>query len=353
MSNGAKKYGLEFDRQRNFTYPYYEQELEYIQSPLDVMKTGQESATEADQTPTDRDAARIRQYDAADFLARVQALAPIGVPGLTQVSQLPPVLASITGTYYKEHGTGFSNHNATDMSVDITNAGSGSLNPRSTAEASANIVGVLTYDLVDWYSKAVVFCISWEFTDVPGMSVANILTRLSALSGLQMLPVFKTQAHQITVLSGEVAIQQSADTDVNIAANFTAGNSSLSHSFGSGQSTKVGIQPRVETIPACIHGALTGGSGLPASDTETASVSVVASIPNIPATGSPIITAITNTPSGLNADATASFTPRTLGATTPSSIPVTGLYITAISAVQGELGTVDYRITVVDFSQYA
>lgn len=347
MSNGVKKYGLEYDRQRDRTYPYYEQELEYAENPANSMKTGSEAALAADQTPTDRAAAKFRQYDAASFLAGVQAQAPVALPDKVRVSQLPPTLLSVSVTFNKSGGSGSSEHLASDMLVEIVNAGSGSLDPRSTAQASASIIPVLSWDIENWQADAVVNCTNWAFTDAPGMTVANIITR-TGVSGLHDLPIFKKKSHQITCLGKQVSLQQSADSRVSLQTNDSS--SALSSEKGFSNSTEVGVQGHIETIPESIHGAITISSP---TDSQSVSITVKADIPALPTTGSAITVAVTNEPTALSGSAAGSVSPTSLSATSPAAIPVTGKYITGIQTSLGELGTVDYVITVVDFSQYA
>lgn len=346
MSDSTLRYGVEFDPREDRSYQYYEREHDYEDQGSEVMKTGQEATAQMNQSPKDRASATCRFYDAAAFLAAEQAKAVVLLPGKTTIPQLPAVLLSITTAYNKSAGSGESNHPVSQMSAVVVNSGSGQLSPRSTAQASAAIVPSISWVRKDWYSKALVNCTFAEFTDVGGMSVANIITRLGG--SITDLPIFKPLEVQVKLTGGQVSIQQSADTTARLA--FSGDSEAYGYEYGDGFSKEVGVTERVETIPEALHDTLTISS---ATDTQDVTVEVDASTSALMKSASEKVAAIDNTPTALTGTASAAVVGFGLSATTPIDIPRTGVYLTEIQATPDDLSTVKYRCTLVDMTQYA
>lgn len=356
MSDGPILSGVEYDVRTDRKYRYTQQSKDF-DGPDSLRVTGDEANNRTDQQPSDRAAALVRVYDAATFLEDEQAKTPVAYPTMLSLgNRLPPKLNSVKVTFNKSGGSGTSDHLAANMSIVILNAGSGSLDPKSSAQASASIVPAVTWDIDIWHQEAEVDAVEYEFTDAPGLTNTQIFARLLAQNTVTVLalPVFKRKSIQFVLKGSQLSLQQSADTQASIAVNLSSATQSSSQSKGNASSYEQGVNIRVETSPYALYGDLTLTS---ASDSQSISVTVKANVPNLPSTGTPIITAIENEPAALTGSADGSVTfangTTTQAGTTPNDIPRTGKYMVVKESSQDELGTVKYRITVVDFAQYA
>jgi hypothetical protein len=352
MSDGAILHGQQFDPRgvgikRRFT----EQVLDY-DGPDTARVSGAEGATATELDPIDRAAVRQRIWDVAAITAEYLA-ANISFPGKTVVSSLPNVLQNYTVTYNKSSGAGADNHPSSQQAFVITDGGSASLSPRAKAQGSAAIIADVTWEIKTLLGVQV-DCTHYYFYLATPATLAQVLTKLTTLAAATVtnLPVFKPQTHQVKVYGGQVSLQASADTTVsagwseNSAGTITS--TSKAYAYGDGYSKEVGLTTRILTIPPTIHGALNViGSN---TDTETVIVTVVANTmaigPTVP------VGAITNAPIPITATVTAGVTPTGFSATSPASIPASGLYLVDHDATPAEFGLVLVHAVVVDFAQY-
>ena len=354
-SDSSRRFGTEFDVRTNRRYSFYEQDPNYTGTKL-LRKTGLEAQAATDQNPIDRFAATVRVYDASAFLAAEQDKTPIARPiTLSLGEKLPPILNSVQAHFSKSGGTGTSDHLATNMFIAIANAGSGSLDPRSSAQASASIIPGITWDIDTWHQRALVDGTIYEFTDASGLTNAQIIARLLAQSAVtvEALPKYKTKSLQVVLKGQQVALQQAADSQASISVNLDSGTSSASKSKGGSDSVEKGVNIRVETIPDCIFSTITIS---PNTDSQSVSVAVKANIPTVPSTGTALITGFDNEPTALSGSAEASVTfkngSNTAGPTSPAALDTSKKYIVDKNTREDDLGTCKYEITVVDFAQY-
>lgn len=352
MSHGTRKYGIEYDVRTGKSYPYYDEELNY-DGPDDNRQPETANPANADVTPVNKDEVKRRVYDTASYLTDQQNTTPRGYARKLSLGNiLPPILNSLTVHFNKSSGTGAASHLATDMDVHIVIAGAVSLDPRSTAQASASITPAITWDIDTWHQDAEVNAIEYEFVDAPGKTVAELITRLNAQLGTSFLdlPVFKKKAVQFVLKGSQVSLQQTADTDVSISTNVEAGTGSSSKKKGSSNSVETGVNIRVEVTPYVLHGTLSLST---ATDSQGVSVTVKANTPDIAET---TITGVTNEPDPLTGTASASVTfadgSTSLGATTPAALDTTKSYVVAVRSEDDALGAVKYILTVVNFAQY-
>lgn len=357
MADGQILHGQEYDVRTDRLYRYTKRVKAY-DGPKTARITGLEGTAKVDQSPIDEAAAECRTYDASAFLTAEQAKTPLALPTkLALGERLPPVLNSITVTFNKSGGTGTSDHLASDMLLAIANAGSGSLDPKSTAQASASIVPAVSWSIDTWHQDVIINATVYKFVDAPGMSITAIIARLFAQNTLTVLdlPVYKKKSIQLILKGSQVSLQQSADSTVGISINTAADpqTSTLSKSKGSSSSTETGVTIRIETTPFCIYNALSLSSN---TDSQAVTVTVKANTP-AGTTAASSLTSVTNEPTALTGTAAGSviFSPSGTGpiSTTPATIDTTKKYITDIQTREEVLGTVEYNITVVDFVQYA
>lgn len=359
MSDGNRLYGVQFNPSNGRSYPFWEQQFDYSDTTTDPgatpgRKTGEETRTQYDQSPTDKDAAKGRQFDVDAIVASI--LTELYVkPTKLRVTSLPPTLLGVTVSYNKSGGTGEGHHPATQMDAEVLNAGSGSLSPRSTAQASASIVPSIAWNIDNWQADALVNAQIYEFSSQSPLSVADIITKLNAAPlslGVIDLPVFKKKQVTLKLFGSQISIQQSADTAASLTFNTLGSTLTEAYSFEYGDtfSKETGVSVHEETSPYCIFGAITISS---ATDSQTCSTTVAANTPALVEGVTTKVAAITNEPATITGTATASVTPTSLSATTPSSIPTSGKYLVDVQTSDDEYGLIKIQAFVVDFSQYA
>lgn len=349
MSDGVVKSGVQFDPQENIGYRYTEQELDY-DGPDSLRVTGAEALSGVDQSPTDRGAAKVRTYDVAANAAALIAQEPVVSFGKVRVTSLPAVLNSVTVTYNKSAGDGESLHPVSQMAFSITKSGSGEVSPKASAQASAAILPIISYDIDNWFADALVNAEFYEFYVASGTSIATILTRIGG--GVLDLPVFKKKTHQVKLLGEQVSLRQSADSTARLGFDSATPTSSqqLSYEYGSEQSTEVGVSVHVDSIPESIHGSITIAS---ATDSIGASITVKANTVALEEDGSIVVAAITNEPTSLDFTVVGSVSPTGFSATVPADVPRTGKYLVDLQRSLGPFGVVHLVGVVVNFTQYA
>lgn len=359
MSDGKKLYGQTYDAKRNLFLPFVDREYDYRDDASNVAggvrdrKTGLEGTAGADQSPTDEAAAKVRLYDIAAIQAAAVALTTEVLPAKVRVSSLPDVLYGVKVTFNGSNGAGASNYPTANQQLLINTAGSGGLDPTASAQGSASIVPNVFAD-VRPFGNRLVNATNYYFYAVAPVTVTNVLTKVIAAgaTGCIDLPNFKPRVVKLAINGGQVSVQQTASSDARLAVG--TDSSSVSYRWGDQYSKEVGVSSRVETIPETVHAAITISGN---TSTKDVTVTVAASTVALPSTGSPVVAAITNTPTAITATANASVKTEddsnTIAATTPTNVPRTGLYLVDIDGQLDEYGLVAIRATVVDFLQYA
>jgi hypothetical protein len=349
MSDGKKLAGQQFNpRGAGVVIPYIEQMVDYDKTnDGSVQLTGSENVVATEITPVDAASAKVRTYDLAAIAAIYEAVV-FSVPGKTTVP-LPNVLTSVTATFNKTHGDGQSLFPVTQQGAASAGSGSSSVSPHATAQSSAAIIADVEYEITN-YRDILVDCQHYYFYLTGVSTMAAALTKVAALAGATVtsLPIFKTRTHQITAKGMQVSLQANASTSATVSASEAA--SSWSYEWGNGYSKEVGVSTKVVTIPETIHGTITIASP---TDSDTATVTVKADSLALYINATPIVPAITNSPAAITMTANGSVSPASLSATSPASIPTSGLYLADVNGSIDDYGFVLIHATVVDFAQYA
>jgi len=350
MADGEILSGQDYQPQGSgITRRFTEQVKDYDKATAtSAMLTGSEGTAGVEITPMDRAAAKVRTWDLTGIAAELAA-SVIKVAGKTRVD-LPDVLTGLTSTYNQPLGVGAGSHPSSQQGFVATGtSGSGSLNPRATAQASAAILPDLQ-PAITTYRNLLVPCTHVFFYSPIPVTIATVLSRLTTIMSATVtdLPVFKEKIYTFTLKGMQVSIRQSAETRVSAAYSDSGGNISKSYDYGDDKAGEVGVSVKTITLPPVINGSITISS---ATDSQAVSISVDAS--SMAITGDVTVSAITNTPTSLSATASAAITPSSISATSPASVPTTGLYLVDLQPSIGEFGHAFIHAVVVDFSVYA
>lgn len=356
MSDGVRMYGVQYDLRKNLTFPFWEEMYDYRGNTV-TRKTGLEVAASAmDQTPEDRQAAKVRQYDPAAIVAAALARPAQTGPAKVKVPSLPDVLNSVTVAFNKNSGVGATNFPTSQQAYSITNAGSGQADIRASAQASAAIVPSVSWD-IDSYSQILVNATIVSFYRGPLVTLADVLAVCTTAMGAAVtdLPLFKSKQHQLVLKGQQVSLQAIAETDIGTSFNSNSPPASSGFAkYGDSYSQEVGVSSHVETIPYTIHGAITIASN---TDTATVTVTVKADTPAISGTGSANISPITNEPTPITLTASGSVKTtsggNSLAATAQTDVPKTGLMLVDVQSNEDDYGLSLVHATVVDMTQYA
>ncbi len=352
-SDGLGRSGQQYDPKWGVVIRFVKKVLDYTVTD-GTRVTGNEGNANTEINPMDSAAAEETLYDTSAIAAVLDAKV-ISFPGRTSTGELniPPLLTSIEVTYNFQSGNGENLHPASQQYfIAVGTSGSGSYNPKATAEASASIIPDLVFNYREiWNNKVPVTHYMLFMAD--NYTEAQLITRLNTIlspSTVTSWPTFKPEAHSFTVKGMSVNLQQSADS--RAFASFSGDDGSMGSEYGSGYSSSVGLTVKTVNLPAMLHGAISIAGY---SATGTATVDVEASTRQIDSTGTVTITlpAVTNNPSPITATATGSVYPYALAATSPATFPTSGLYLYDISNDPFGYGRVLVRASVVNAAQFA
>lgn len=334
QQEGQRLAGQQVNTGKGYTIPFIEYTIPYA-GEEDERLTGLEGDQWVEITPIDSGSARVRVYDIADIQAALSGMvvkAPITIDRV----ELPAVLTAITAVYNVTEAAGSDTHPAANMTLYLAAGGSGSLNPRASATASASVIPDIQVEIEERYCVNVpgYECTLYAPT---GSTVAEILAALTTAMGanVEAWPQFRPVAHTITAKGQQVSLTAKADSSLGVS------DTSYSKESGQALSREAGSSIKTVNIPPTIHDTITIAT---TSATATASVSADASIPTTTVSG-PIA-------SGTSGDAvaTASVTPTSLSATTPASIPATGLRMYRLTAGPMEFGMGTFQAIIVDMA---
>lgn len=359
MSDSTTRTGVQLDLQRGpLRLPFTEREYDYTNPNDDsaARVTGQETVSGVDQTPLDRDAAKVRTYDIAAIITAALALAPTITLGKVKVP-LPDVVHSAEITYTKSLGSGGSDHPAANQAGIVNGAGGLAFDPRSSAQGSASVAPTLTYER-DSPSSVLVDCQNFFFYAESPLTMAAVLTKINASGGSTVvnLPILYPAEVQLLLKGGQVSIRAGADVTIHTSKSDAADVSSGDFAWGTDNSVEVGQQTQREVIPESLHPQI----ALSSSDTQA--ITVVANVTTGAITLSTASTTVTTSAltatKSLTATAAASATvpsagSSTIPATSPTDIPRTGRKLVDISGTEDIVGLVLVHAVVVDFAQYA
>lgn len=278
--------------------------------------------------------------------------------------QLPDVLTGVTVSFNKTLGNGTHVQEAGFAASSGTSGGL-DFNPSASAEGSAAIIPD-AQPIIKQFLGQDVTCKRFLFY-LPGDSIttAAILTKLNTIQAgtYNLWPVWKPESVVLTLQGQQVSLTQSAQshhrdqwslgaTVDNISESYFPTGGSLSEGF----SKSVGVSTRTQFIPPTLHAQITLSSP---TDTASTTTTVKADIPTITGTGgAPSYSSISNHPTPLTMTAngavlTANANPALIPATSPTTVPVTGLYVRDIKVEFYGFGYAQVACNVVDFSRYA
>lgn len=338
MSNGKLRPGQLYDRSLDVAIPFTERMLDdKTAGPL-------VGTNRIDLTPHDQDSILERVYDATALGTALDAYSK-GRAGFVDMSSiLPPVLTEVVISYNKSGNNG-------DHQVIASGAATGtsaalSLSVDSASQGGAGVIPDLTFKIkyYDWAKR--VPCTEWYFYVAGNFSIANLLTRLTTLAGASVLqfPALKAETVSLTLFGQSVSLSARAEAQQSEA--FSPSTTSFTRSIGFGTSKDQSLTTKNVTIPPTLHGNLTIADPTSSKSALAAAVCGIASGAGWPALSSAASTGLV--------DATASVTPTSITATSPTTIPTAGLYLVDINHRPFEL--LDYTIiqaTVVDMSYFA
>ena len=351
MSDGRILSGQQFDPRGDTTVLTYTEQVQDYDKNVSPQVVGVEGVDGVEITPMDAAAAKVRTWDLAAIQAQL-ATSVIKVAGKTTVD-LPDVLTAIAATYNKDFGTGVGSHPTSKQGLEVVGAGSGSLHPTASAQASASIVVDISPSITTYRNLKVPCTHAFFYMALP-VTTAQILTRLAtaALFGAPVtdLPVFRPKIHSFVLKGGQLALRQSADTEISCSESSDVTSHTKAYQSGDEYSKEVGVSSKTVTIGPVINGTINISGGT-SDTTGIVTISVDASCVGI--SGSINLSPITNTPAALSGTVSASVTPTSASATSPTGIPTTGLYLVDLTPDIGEYGYAFIHAEVVDFSVYA
>jgi hypothetical protein len=301
------RYGQKYDPQTGIGETFTEQD---IQVGLITPLLGNAN-TEI--TPTDRNSSLVRTVTipSTAILAFHRSWAE------TSAIDLPPTLTSLTMVYENNTGEGDSSETATGASVGSNPNLSIALN--GTSQSSASLIPDLQVVIQD-HAIADAPVQKYIFYAIEGDTMADILTRLTALAGASVLawPKFdQSKRPAVFTLKGQQA---------SIAAGVTAkqtvslgGTNTFIASTGTSNSTQLGNSLKTINVPPTIHGTISIASNTSSQDIDADAAIVINSATNWPAI---------SVSKSATATVAASVTPTSTAATSPiSAIPANGLYL--------------------------
>lgn len=358
MSDGQRLRGIKYLLgQIPSRIPFWRQIFDYS-GPDSARVTGEESSTTIMQTPVDKDAAAVEDYDLSGVAAELEADI-IKLPGKTTLPQLPDVLSAVAVTFNKTVGTGTSSHPQSQQGFNIAGFGGATANPKASANGSAAILPSVV-ETRKTYRNRLVNCTHLFFWLPQSNTLTDVLTKCTTAMGAAVLdlPVFDDVSHQVSLKGQQVSVHADADTTVTFSiSQGPAGsfNKTKAYEYGSGSSVEVGASVHVETLSPAIHASLTISSN---TDSQAATATVDASAAAVVGDAGTEITAKVNTPTATSATASGSALfengTATVAATTVTDIPKSGLRLVDVTPQSdSNFAYTKVHAVIVDMSQYA
>lgn len=343
MSDGQKLNGSQFLFRMprlltNVGVPFTQQVLDY-HGPKTNRTTGQEEVLYTEVTPKDEAAADVRVYDVS---ALVDLLATINMvsPGFCVVD-LPDVLVGVTLTYNASSGDGQSNYPAGTFLVGSTHV---TFSPKASAQASATVMPVVSWNILK-YSGVRVPCTDYVFSMLSPVTMIQVRDRIRTITGdatVGIIPTYYPKEEQIELRGQQVSIRQEASSRLYVSSE------EGSREKGDGYSTDSGASVNTVTIPSTIHNGVPITVTNSSDASKTVRVTVTANAPEI------LGISITNEPTYIEATATGSFSPSTIGASPGGAVsfPPSGLQIVDVHGEVDELGLIYIVARVVNCDVY-
>lgn len=332
MSDGRLLHGQLYDPNEDMIIPYTEQMRD---KPSADQALG-DARTEI--TPNDRDSSVVKVFGDPTNIDTYS----INFPGTVNIN-LPDVLESVSVTFNQTKGEGNSVEEGDGASVGSSASLSLALGAR--AQASTSMIPDVN-PVIKQYWGSNVPCQHYLFYEEGNPTAASIITRLNALTGgtVNSWPMFKPVAHTFTCFGQEMSLSVEANVKQYVA--ISGGDTTHTWGVGTGENYSTGASVRSVRIPPTIHDAIT--ISVPTLS-DTISATAQSSWPagtNWPAQDSGVVTLSSGTLS-------ATVTPTSLAATSPASIPTSGLYLYETRVDPWKYGFCRIYATVVDFSVFA
>lgn len=279
--------------------------------------------------PLDRQQSRVTIFDSSGLASFWMQHTSRGSP------RLPAVLKSLSIVY--ENGGGDGEY----IEVGTNSAsGSGSISASvsGTAGCSSFSLGKVLHDIQGAPSEV---DISHNYFYSATTDITTILSRLTTKYAVSVLamPLFQEKGITLTLFG----MKSNSSIRRSYQGSKSAFSSGVSESNTNGLSTQIEKSPVRDQIqiPATLHGAFS----LTPTSTETHGATV-----NVGVTG-----VINGGGGGLaNAIATASVTPSSISATSPTTYPTTGLYVSSVDVEAVDIyGAFLVHASVIDFSTFS
>ena len=258
----------------------------------------------------------------------------LSIPGTTSVN-LPDVLEDVTITFEKETGEG--GYDETGSGFSTGDSASLSLNLSADAQGSAVIVPNAQVNIKQVWGQDIP-CVHHFFFLPNPVTQADILSKVGATSW----PVFQPQAHTITLKGGSLSLKTRANVQQH--ASISSSNTSRTKGQGSGTSRAVGATIRTVHIPPTIHASIPFNTTTETEDVEVSATADMAGTTNWDAMSK------TEQASGT---VTGTVSPSSLGATTPSAIPTSGVRLKHVDVDPYKWGYSRVHAITVDFAVFA
>lgn len=326
MANGKKLFGQLMYGARQVIVQYFQWSVDIVTAATFL---GQQF-TEI--TPTDQANSEVKVYTPPDLSSIFEQFTT------SEDVELPNVLSSLSVVYtngggdadYTESGTGSAA--GTSFSIGLSVSG--------TATASASSIPKLLYTIDTPVSQKVPLINCVFFT--PTIDQATILSILTTKLGATVLawPLFKTKPLVVTLFGGRTTASGRADYSGSVSSSAAGATITRSSGFGTG----IDYTPVIEQqqFPPMLHGAFTLTASSSVAHTGIATVIVSGG----PISGSSFGVA--------TAGAASSVTPTSISATSPASIPTSGLYLYSLSVSESlTFGNYLVNAKVFDFASIA
>lgn len=346
MSDGKLLYGQQYLPEDDLVVRFTQQMRE-IASAEDAIGR---SKTEV--TPQDAAASLVREYNAPDDIDTYC----LAYPSSTNFS-LPDVLESIAITFNKNVGDG-EKVEGPGYSGSSGRHGSMSLTTSASSQASASIIPDAVITIRQTWAQNVptmryVFYMFGNTTMTQMLSKLNSLLNLTGGAAIHAWPNFKPKAHTLTLKGQQVSVSSSSTSrssfnwDISRVDGDDIISQSQAGSSGGGFSRDVGVSIKSVRIPPTIHGVIPitpTGDTITATSSSQVSRSVATGDYGLPSYNPPV--------NEKDAIAEASVYPTSLPATSPASIPTSGLYLLDVQCRPWRYGYTAIQAEVVDFSYF-
>lgn len=237
----------------------------------------------------------------------------ISFPSYTNL-QVPPILQSVTAVWAKDGGDGSSETDFEGISAGTSIHLSGS--ESGSAHAAATVMPDIHYTLQEVWTHHVPTTSHFFLMPMP-VTKADILAKVTAAEGASVIewPVFKPEAVTFTLKGMKVAVR--ADASGSASRTLNASTDTSDRTQGGGVSRDVQHVITSLTIPPTLHGSF---SLSPTTNAQSCEADAHAEWTGI---NFPTVDAHFQA----TAEASGSISPTGITATTPTTIPITGLYV--------------------------